>query len=62
MKLMVPLPPYHIVYLIIKLFQINLMFIRFKGCFIFIEPFIHTPSTASWILNILATHKILEQS
>ncbi len=56
MKLMLPLPPYHVVYLIVKLFQINLMFIRFKNCFIFIGPFIETPSFASRISNILATH------
>jgi len=54
MKFMLPLPPYHTIYLIIKLFRINLMFIRFEDCFISIEPFINTPSTASWISNILA--------
>jgi hypothetical protein len=47
MKLILPLPPYHHVYLIVKLFQINLMLIRLEDCFISIEPFIDTPSTAS---------------
>jgi len=54
MKLVLPLPPYHIIYLIVKLFRINLMFIRLEDCSISIRPFIDTPSTASWILNILA--------
>jgi hypothetical protein len=43
MKFMLPLPPYHLVYLIVKLFQINLMFIRFEDCSISIGPFIDTP-------------------
>jgi hypothetical protein len=54
MKLILPLPPYHTIYLIIKLFQINFMFIRLEGCFIFIGPFIDTPSITSRISNILA--------
>jgi len=28
----------------------------FEDYFIYIKPFINTPSTASWISNILATH------
>jgi hypothetical protein len=47
MKLMLSLPPYHPVYLIVKLFRINLMLIKFEACFISIEPFIDTPSIAS---------------
>jgi hypothetical protein len=50
MKLMLPLPPYHIIYLIIKLSWINLMFIRIENCSISID----TPSIVSWISNILA--------
>jgi hypothetical protein len=42
MKLMLPLPPYHIIYLIVKLSQINLMFIRLEDCSISIGPFIDT--------------------
>jgi hypothetical protein len=61
MKLMLPLPPYHIIYLIVKLSQINLMFIRFQDCSVSIGPFIDTPSTASRISIILVTHQILEQ-
>jgi hypothetical protein len=53
MKLMLPLPPYHIIYLIVKLFRINLMFIRLKDLFIPNGPFIDTPSTTSQISNIL---------
>jgi hypothetical protein len=49
---MLPLPPYHTIYLIVNLFQINIMFIRLEDCFIFIKPFIDTSSTASWISNI----------
>jgi hypothetical protein len=45
MKLMLPLPPYHPIYLIIKLFQMNLMLIRLKDCSIFIGTLINTPST-----------------
>jgi hypothetical protein len=30
------------------------MFIRFENCSISIGPFIDTPSTTSWISNILA--------
>jgi len=43
MKFMLPLPPYHTIYLIVKLSQINLMFIRFEDCSITIGPFIDTP-------------------
>jgi hypothetical protein len=53
------LPPYHTIYLIIKLFQINLMFIRLEDCSISIGPFIDTSSIASQILNIftyMTTH------
>jgi hypothetical protein len=53
MKLMLPLAPYHTIYLIVKLFRINLMLIRLDDCFISIEPFIDTFSTASRISNIL---------
>jgi hypothetical protein len=56
MKFMLPLPPYHTIYLIVKLFRINLMFIRFEDCSIFIKPFIDAPSIASWISNIVAIH------
>jgi hypothetical protein len=42
MKLMFPLPPYHHVYSIVKLFRINLMLIRLKDCPIPIGPFIDT--------------------
>jgi hypothetical protein len=56
MKLMLPLPPYHIIYLIVKLSRINFMFIRFEDCFISIRPFIDTLSIVSWISNIFATH------
>jgi hypothetical protein len=47
MKLVLPLPPYHAIYLIVKLSQINPMFIRLEDYFISIGPFIDTPSTAS---------------
>jgi len=47
MKLMLPLPPYHIIYIIVKLSQINFMFIRFEDCSIFIGPFIDTPLITS---------------
>jgi hypothetical protein len=56
MKLLLSLAHYHIIYLIVKLFQINVMFIWLKDYFIFIGPFINIPSTASRIFNILATH------
>jgi hypothetical protein len=46
MKLMLPLPPYHIIYLIVKLSQINLMLIMLEDYYIFIGPFIDTPSIA----------------
>jgi hypothetical protein len=39
MKLILPLAPYHTIYIIVKLFRINLMFIRFEDYFISIEPF-----------------------
>jgi hypothetical protein len=56
MKLMLPLLPYHIIYLIVKLSQINLMFIRFEDYFISIGLFIDTLLTTSWISNILVIH------
>jgi hypothetical protein len=56
MKLMLSLPLYHTIYLIVKLFQINFMFIRLEDYSIFIGPFINTSLIASWIPNILATH------
>jgi hypothetical protein len=37
MKLMLPLPPYHFFYLIVKLFRINFMFIRLENCFILLD-------------------------
>jgi hypothetical protein len=54
MKLMLPLPPYHPIYLIVKLFWINFMFIRLEDYSISIGPFINTPSTISRISNIFA--------
>jgi len=42
MKLLLPLAHYHIIYLIIKLFQINFMFIWLEDYSIFIKPFINT--------------------
>jgi hypothetical protein len=53
MKLLLSLLHYRTIYLIVKLSRINLMF---EDCFIFIGPFIDTPSIISWILNIFATH------
>jgi hypothetical protein len=47
MKLMLSLSLYHTIYLIIKLFRVNLMFIRLEDCFISIGPFIDTSSTVS---------------
>ncbi len=47
MKFMLPLPLYHTIYVIVKLSQINLMFIRFEDCSIFIGTLIDTPSTIS---------------
>jgi hypothetical protein len=47
MKLMLPLPPYHPIYLIVKLFQMNFMLIKFKYCSIFIGTLIDAPSTTS---------------
>jgi hypothetical protein len=43
MKPILPLPPYHPVYFIIKLFRNNLMLLRLKDYSIFIELFIDTP-------------------
>ncbi len=43
MKLILPLSPYHPIYLIVKLFQNNFMFIRFENCSISIGLFIDTP-------------------
>ncbi len=43
MKFMSPLPPYHTIYFILKLFQINLMFTWLEDCSISIGPFINTP-------------------
>jgi hypothetical protein len=59
MKHMLPLPSYPIIYLIVKLFQINLMLIRLEDYFISIGPFINTLLTTSWISNIfpyMTTH------
>jgi hypothetical protein len=47
MKFMLPLPPYHIKYLIVTLFQINLMFVRLEDYSNSIGPFINTPLTTS---------------
>jgi hypothetical protein len=47
MKFMLPLPPYPLVYLIVKLFQINFMFTRLEDYSISIGRFIDTPSHAS---------------
>jgi hypothetical protein len=41
MKLLLPLAHYHTIYLIVKLFRINLMFIRLEDYSIFIGPFIN---------------------
>jgi len=43
MKFMLLLPPYHTIYLIVKLSRINLMLIKLKDCSISIGPFIDTP-------------------
>jgi len=43
MKLLLPLSPYHTIYLLIKLSRINLMLIRLEDYFISIKPFIETP-------------------
>jgi hypothetical protein len=48
MKFMLPLPPYHAIYLIVKLSQIILTLIMFEYYFISIRPL--------QISNILATH------
>jgi hypothetical protein len=56
MKFMLPLSPYHIIYLIIKLFWINFTLIMFEDYSIFIGPFIDTPSTTSRVSNILTIH------
>jgi hypothetical protein len=42
MKLLLPLPYYHTIYLIITLSQINLMLIRLEDYSIFMGPFIDT--------------------
>jgi len=42
MKLLLPLPHYHTIYLTVTLSRINLMFIRLEYCSIFIGPFIDT--------------------
>jgi hypothetical protein len=42
MKLLLPLPHYHIIYLIIMLSRINFMFIRLEDCAISIGPLIIT--------------------
>jgi hypothetical protein len=47
MKLLLSLPHYHTIYLIVKLFQINLMFIRLEDYSISIGPSINTLSTTS---------------
>ncbi len=47
MKLLLPLPLYHIVYLIIKLIRINPKLIWFKDCPIFTGPSIDPLSPAS---------------
>jgi hypothetical protein len=56
MKFMLPLPPYHTIYLIVKLSQINRTLIMFENYSISIRPFIDTPLITSQISNILATH------
>jgi hypothetical protein len=56
MKLLLPLAHYHTIYLIIKLFRINLMFIQLEDCSIFIGPFINIPLTTSKISNVLTIH------
>jgi hypothetical protein len=47
MKFLLPLAHYHTIYLIIKLIQIDLMFIQFENCSISIGPFINPFSPAS---------------
>jgi hypothetical protein len=42
MKFMLPLPPYHIIYLIVKLFRINLTLIMFENYFVSTRPFSDT--------------------
>jgi hypothetical protein len=54
MKFMLPLSPYHTIYLIVNLSQIFLVLIMFKYYFISIGPFIETPLNAPRISNILA--------
>jgi hypothetical protein len=61
MKLMLPLTLYHTIYLIVKLFQLNLTLIIFEDYFIPIGSFIDTPSTASRVSNIFDIHKILKE-
>jgi hypothetical protein len=47
MKFMSPLPPYHTIYLIVKLFRINRMLIKLEDCSISIRPFIDPLSPVS---------------
>jgi len=47
MKLLLPLALYHIIYLIIKLIQINPMFLRLENCSISTRPFIDPLSPTS---------------
>jgi hypothetical protein len=47
MQLMLPLPPYHTIYLIVKLSQNNIISIRLEDFSISIGPFIDTPSIVS---------------
>jgi hypothetical protein len=56
MKLKLTLPPYPPRLLIVKLFRINCMFIRFEDYSIFIGPFIDPLLPISQIPNLLTTH------
>jgi hypothetical protein len=47
MKLLLPLAHYHIIYLIIKLIQINPMFLWLEDCSVSIGPFTDPLSPAS---------------
>jgi hypothetical protein len=60
MKLMLSLLHYHIIYLIPKLYRINLMFLRLEDYSISIGPSINPLSTASWISNIFVTYQKLK--
>jgi hypothetical protein len=53
MKHMSSLSFYHIIYLIVKLFRINFMFIRFEDYSISIGPIVDTPLIVSWISTSL---------